>query len=187
MNIKEFLKREYVLYFLVISNLFSYYLYFSKPETKTIVIEESQFGFIPRTISKTKYDKDAELESFLRLFLFKRYNFTSGNVKEQLESSFKLSSKRVQERIEKSIEDKKILQTIFKDKISQIFTPSEFKYGRSKNAIEAIVIGERMITHGSEIDLRENVKLSFLIKLKDRDEVNPYMFYVDGIMEEVVE
>ena len=186
-KIKNIFREKYLAAFLILSNIFLMGLYLSKPGTDHIIIEESALGFIPRNKISRKYDADYELESFLRVFIFKRYNFTPENAETQIEESFLLSGKRVEDFIRKNSKEKRVLERITAGKISQIFTPVKpFKYAMRKNAIEAAIKGERIVTRGAKIDSRDTVKLSFLIRLKERNRLNPYRFYVDGIKEEIV-
>ena len=180
------MKAKQIIPILLISNLLLTILFFSKPEIKYLVLEESTLGLIPRSLAPQKYTLEAELESFARVFIFKRYNFTPKNALEQIESSFKLSSKRVQDTILENIKKNSLIKEIKKMKISQIFTPKNFSWARQKRTIKLIVTGERILTRGNKIETRENIKLSFLIRVKERSELNPYRFYIDGINEEVV-
>lgn len=172
--------------FLVLSNIFLSLLYYSKADTRYIIFEETSLGYIPMNILKKDYDLEDELKSFVKVYLFKRYNFTPENVKVQINDSFKLSSKRVADMITKNMQDKGIIEQVERGRLSQIYTSDEIKYSRQRNLLEAISIGERIIAHDSKIESRDRIKLSFLIRIKDRDPINPYKFYIDGVREEVI-
>lgn len=186
MNINKFYNVKSLVIFQTILIIFLGGLYSTQASTKYIILEESALGVIPRNIISKKYDLEEELKSFVQVYLFKRYNFTPENVEFQIEDSFSLSSKRVEEAIKKNNQDNGLFKQIKDEKLSQVFTPKDIQYGRSKDTLEVKAIGERIITHGSKIESRDNVKLSFLVRMKERDQVNPYKFYVDGVQEEII-
>jgi hypothetical protein len=158
-----------------------------KKDTKYIVIEESSIGFVPRNTITKKYDLEVELKSFVNVGLFKRYYFTPESAQGQIEDFFKLCSKKVEESLRKNISDNNLLLAIKNQKISQAFNSSEpFKWAKEKGALIVKVKGERTLTRENVIEKRENIQISFLIRIKTRDSINPYRFYIDGINEEVV-
>lgn len=187
--IKEIAKKTttiQLIVFLILSNVFISTLYCVKADTQYIIFEETSLGYIPKNILKKEYDMDDELKSFVKVYLFKRYNFTPENVKVQIEDSFKLSSKRVADIITKNMLDKGIVAQVERGRLSQIFTSEEIKYSSQRDLLEAVSIGERIIARESKIESRDRIRLSFLIRIKDRDPINPYKFYIDGVKEEVI-
>jgi len=179
--------RQYLIGFLLAYSVFLTGFLIIKKDTKYIVIEESSVGFIPRNTISKKYDLEVELESFVNVGIFKRYYFTPENAENQIEDFFKLCSKKVEDILRKNIEENNILLSIKNQNISQAFNSiPPYKWSKQKGALIVTLNGERTLTRENVIEKRENIKISFLIRIKNRDSINPYKFYIDGINEEVI-
>jgi hypothetical protein len=157
-----------------------------KNNLNVLVLEESSLGFIPRTLNNKTVTGDDELASFIQVYIFKRYTFTPESAENQISDSFKLSSKRVQDAITKDIEKNSLIEKIKTSNISQSFHQDSIKYAKEGKDLIVTASGERIISKDTEIQSRRYIKLTFHVKKKFRDKVNPYQFYIAGIHEEIV-